>query len=176
MKKMISWKTFTAAFVAVLALCLACPAAFAASKPKYSADVPKSLMTPDKVQTESLGTLEFFDGMPLCDSRLPQFFPFSLFAPTPVRHHGYQAMVLLKRLVNQQSLGALEILCTYPPQVFRCLDQCFIRRFNEVVAIVRGPSLRPKRYSHLCQVFRSSNDPDSRLVLGVTQLSLNFFQ
>jgi arylsulfatase len=29
MKKMISWKTFTAAFVAVLALCLACPAAFA---------------------------------------------------------------------------------------------------------------------------------------------------
>jgi len=30
MKKMISWKTFTAAFVAVLALCLACPAAFAA--------------------------------------------------------------------------------------------------------------------------------------------------
>jgi hypothetical protein len=38
--------------------------AYAASKPKYSADVPKSLMTPDKVQTESLGTLEFFDGMP----------------------------------------------------------------------------------------------------------------
>jgi hypothetical protein len=69
MKKMISWKTFTAAFVAVLALCLACPAAFAASKPKYSADVPKSLMTPDKVQTESLGTLEFFDGMPSSETR-----------------------------------------------------------------------------------------------------------
>jgi arylsulfatase len=29
MKKKISWKTFTAAFVAALALCLACPAAFA---------------------------------------------------------------------------------------------------------------------------------------------------
>ncbi len=34
------------------------------AKPKYSADVPKSILTPDKVQTESLGTLEFFDGMP----------------------------------------------------------------------------------------------------------------
>src|SRR5210317_98682 len=30
MKRMISWKTFTVAVVAVLALCLACPAAFAA--------------------------------------------------------------------------------------------------------------------------------------------------
>ena len=36
----------------------------AASKPKYSADLPMSVMTPDKVKTKSLGTLEFFDGMP----------------------------------------------------------------------------------------------------------------
>lgn len=33
-------------------------------KPKYSADVPKSLLTPDKVKTEFLGDLDFFDGMP----------------------------------------------------------------------------------------------------------------
>jgi len=33
-------------------------------KPKYSADVPESILTPDKVETERLGTLEFFDGMP----------------------------------------------------------------------------------------------------------------
>lgn len=33
-------------------------------KPKYSADVPESLQTPDKVKTELLGDLEFFDGMP----------------------------------------------------------------------------------------------------------------
>ena len=32
--------------------------------PKYSADVPKSILTPDKVETELLGTLEFSDGMP----------------------------------------------------------------------------------------------------------------
>ena len=33
-------------------------------KPKYSADVPEALLTPDKVKTEFLGTLDFFDGMP----------------------------------------------------------------------------------------------------------------
>ncbi|MCK4820599.1 hypothetical protein KA005_32840, partial [bacterium] len=32
--------------------------------PKYSADVPEFLLTPDKVKTEFLGDLEFFDGMP----------------------------------------------------------------------------------------------------------------
>ena len=32
--------------------------------PAYKADVPSSLLTPDKVQTEMLGELDFFDGMP----------------------------------------------------------------------------------------------------------------
>lgn len=32
--------------------------------PKYAADVPDFLLTPDKVKTELLGDLEFFDGMP----------------------------------------------------------------------------------------------------------------
>ena len=31
---------------------------------KYAADVPEFLLTPDKVETELLGDLEFFDGMP----------------------------------------------------------------------------------------------------------------
>jgi hypothetical protein len=34
------------------------------SKPKYAADVPEFLLTPDKVETDLLGSLEFFDGMP----------------------------------------------------------------------------------------------------------------
>jgi hypothetical protein len=34
------------------------------SKPKYAADVPEFLLTPDKIETELLGDLEFFDGMP----------------------------------------------------------------------------------------------------------------
>ncbi len=35
-----------------------------AQRPKYAADVPEFLLTPDKVKTDFLGTLEFFDGMP----------------------------------------------------------------------------------------------------------------
>jgi hypothetical protein len=35
-----------------------------AQSPKYSAKVPESVTTPDKVQTELLGDLDFFDGMP----------------------------------------------------------------------------------------------------------------
>jgi hypothetical protein len=35
-----------------------------AQAPKYAADVPDSVTTPDKVETYSLGTLDFFDGMP----------------------------------------------------------------------------------------------------------------
>jgi hypothetical protein len=33
-------------------------------EPKYAADVPEFLLTPDKVETDLLGDLEFFDGMP----------------------------------------------------------------------------------------------------------------
>lgn len=35
-----------------------------AQAPKYAADVPDSVTTPDKVETFSLGSLDFFDGMP----------------------------------------------------------------------------------------------------------------
>lgn len=34
------------------------------SAPKFQADVPASIVTPDRVETELLGLLEFFDGMP----------------------------------------------------------------------------------------------------------------
>lgn len=39
-----------------------------AEEPKYKADVPQSLITPDKVQTEFLGELNFTDGMPSEDT------------------------------------------------------------------------------------------------------------
>lgn len=32
--------------------------------PKYKAEVPPSILTPDTVNTKLLGNLEFFDGMP----------------------------------------------------------------------------------------------------------------
>jgi hypothetical protein len=42
------------------------PQAYA--QPKYSADVPKFVTTPDKIETERLGTLEFFEGMPSAET------------------------------------------------------------------------------------------------------------
>jgi hypothetical protein len=36
----------------------------AGASPRYDADVPKYIQTPDTVETEQLGTLKFFDGMP----------------------------------------------------------------------------------------------------------------
>jgi len=40
----------------------------AQAEPTYAADVPESVTTPDIVRTESLGKLEFFDGMPSKES------------------------------------------------------------------------------------------------------------
>ena len=45
-------------------LFLSASAAISAREPEYKASVPTSVTTPDKVQTELLGDLEFFDGMP----------------------------------------------------------------------------------------------------------------
>lgn len=52
-------------FLGVAGLVLAIHASvFAQEKPKYSADVPPEITTPDLVKTESLGDLKFFDGLP----------------------------------------------------------------------------------------------------------------
>jgi hypothetical protein len=53
-----------AVFVSMTLLLVSSAWAQDAQKPKYSADVPEFLLTPDKVETEFLGDLEFFDGMP----------------------------------------------------------------------------------------------------------------
>ena len=45
-------------------LLLSAVASVLAQEPKYKADVPASVTTPDKVHTDLLGDLEFFDGMP----------------------------------------------------------------------------------------------------------------
>ena len=52
-------------FLGVAGLVLAIHASvFAQEQPKYAADVPPSILTPDVVKTESLGELNFFDGLP----------------------------------------------------------------------------------------------------------------
>lgn len=51
-------------FTLSILLCSSFAFAQGAQKPKYAADVPEFLLTPDKVETEFLGDLEFFDGAP----------------------------------------------------------------------------------------------------------------
>ena len=62
-----SRKRCKATFTALLALSaagIAFEVPAQTKPPKYSADVPASIKTPDTVKTERLGTLKFFDGMP----------------------------------------------------------------------------------------------------------------
>ena len=63
MKKMTIMSTIATCAVVVMGITWP-TVAQDAQKPTYSADVPEFLLTPDKVETEVLGTLEFFDGMP----------------------------------------------------------------------------------------------------------------
>ncbi len=48
----------------LVVLLLMLVSAASAQEPKFAAKVPESITTPDKVHTELLGDLEFFDGMP----------------------------------------------------------------------------------------------------------------
>ena len=50
--------------VSALMLLISLPASILAQEPKFAAKVPESVTTPDKLHTELLGDLEFFDGMP----------------------------------------------------------------------------------------------------------------
>ena len=43
-------------------------AGYAQAEPKYAAEMPQSVTTPDIVETETLGDLTFFDGMPSKES------------------------------------------------------------------------------------------------------------
>ena len=56
-------KTLSLAAIVGMALVINA-AVFAQQQPKYAADVPDSILTPDLVKTERLGDLNFFDGLP----------------------------------------------------------------------------------------------------------------
>lgn len=55
-------KIVAAVFASSLMMTL--PAITSADKPEFAADVPDNVLTPDVVNTKTLGKLEFFDGMP----------------------------------------------------------------------------------------------------------------
>ncbi len=50
--------------VFVITMVFTCVATISFAAPKYAADVPENVTTPDVVQTKQLGELRFFDGMP----------------------------------------------------------------------------------------------------------------
>ena len=50
--------------IALYATTIAPQALAQSAGPKYKADVPKAILTPDTVNTKLLGNMEFFDGMP----------------------------------------------------------------------------------------------------------------
>ena len=59
----------------IVVIAFACTVTFALAQPvpvnpspQYKAAVPDSIRTPDSVQTTTLGTLQFFDGMPSADT------------------------------------------------------------------------------------------------------------
>ena len=64
-------KTVTLSGVPAMALAIALASSlafafpvYAQTAPKFAADVPNSIKTPDTVKTKRLGTLKFFDGAP----------------------------------------------------------------------------------------------------------------
>jgi hypothetical protein len=65
MKKLAFRGMLTSTFVLLVVSTTIVSAAYAQSaSPKYKANVPESILTPAKMDTELLGPLEFFDGMP----------------------------------------------------------------------------------------------------------------
>ena len=61
---MLKRKGFISIFLASATLATGLLSSTYASEPTYKANVPKSLTTPNKVETQMLGDLDFFDGMP----------------------------------------------------------------------------------------------------------------
>jgi hypothetical protein len=56
--------TYITMFISVTLLLASFALAKEVPTPKYSANVPQNILTPDKVKTKFLGDLEFFDGLP----------------------------------------------------------------------------------------------------------------
>jgi hypothetical protein len=54
--------------LAVLLALVAPPATAEMAAPRYKADVPQSITTPDRVETRLLGQLDFTDGMPSAET------------------------------------------------------------------------------------------------------------
>ena len=93
--------------VAVLCAGLTAPTAFGEEpKPKYAADVPTSLLTPDRIETRFFGTLEFFDGMPSEETVEKAYSFLDLTRGVEVFLNGMPAVSIYAMLEGMKSAGA----------------------------------------------------------------------
>ena len=96
-----NWKIFTTS--SVLAL-MTTPSL--ADGPKYAADVPDNVLTPDSVETATLGTLEFFDGMPKPESVEKVFDNLDLIRATTAFLDGMKIASLRGMFQGYEDVGA----------------------------------------------------------------------
>jgi len=98
-------RVFIASITIAVVLLSAASSIFAA-EPKYKADVPVGLITPDNVQTEFLGELDFFDGMP-SESTVKKTYDFlDLLRGVEVFLNGMPAASVYAMLEGQKQAGA----------------------------------------------------------------------
>lgn len=76
------------------------------SNAKFAAQVPENVLTPDRVETETLGTLEFFDGMPSADTVEKTFDNLDLMRATTAFLDGMKIASLRGMFQGYESLGA----------------------------------------------------------------------
>lgn len=79
--------------------------AIAQTAPKYAADVPAGLLTPDVVETDTLGRLEFFDGMPKADTVAKVYDNLDLIRATTAFLDGMQIASLQGLLKGYEDVG-----------------------------------------------------------------------
>ena len=89
-----------------LALCaasfLAAPMAMAQ---EFKADVPDNVLTPDQVETQTLGSLEFFDGMPSEDTVQKVFDNLDLLRATTAFLDGMKIASMRAMLQGYEDMG-----------------------------------------------------------------------
>lgn len=90
----------------VLAITMAMGPATAQSDAEFAAKVPDNVLTPDKVETETLGTLQFFDGMPSPDTTEKVFDNLDLIRATTAFLDGMKIASLRGMFQGYEDVGA----------------------------------------------------------------------
>lgn len=78
----------------------------AADTPKFAADVPDSVLTPDQVETNTLGNFEFFDGMPSSETVEKVFDNLDLIRATTAFLDGMKIASLRGMFQGYEEVGA----------------------------------------------------------------------